>query len=680
MPRYTIDKFGLGLDSTRNPSLLPEGKLRNTVNFLHNRGEDRAELRKGILRVTNTRTTNVPIYGFYEFINNSGTTTRLRQTNGTLQSFTLTAGDTPSTVDASHQSTNIARFASALNFWLEADHRDNNYIGNGTTGYPFQIVAPTPAFTVVAAAGGARTAGTYQYDYARYSSVTGEISPAYGTAVPVTLSGGNLQSTVTNATITTTEQFDQVRIYRTKVGETGPYYRLATITVASFNSGYTDNTIDTSLTTLSTIHTDAGATNTTRPEAATDVVFHRGRIHWIGLSGVRSRHRWSQLLAYEHDSTTDARHDVDPDDGDFLWRGFSIDGALVLMKDHSIHLMNGDVDELSFSWEVASDKDTGIGAYCPFTAVATPLGIIFQGECGVYVYRPGGRPIKISDDIQDDLDDLDYSRRLFFVGGYNPCERIYYLSVTPNGGTTNTVTKAYAIDTNKWMNVSWGDALISPSLHGLFHNGSSRMKGYFGSSDGYVYETDDSGGSDGVISGTKTGTATGGSTTTITDTGASFYTSGDGLTGLVATKQVSDGSYQSRLISSNTGTIVTVASAFTTATASGDTYYVGGIPGVLSYGRIDFGEAGYKYVGRITYEFQQQSHSIRLQLGYTVDNDSQPTTFEATLQDKFTFSIPVNRTCIGISPYIRTIGTGNSVELLKIEIDYVPCGQRTRLS
>ena len=496
MKRLTLSNFGKGLDSTRNPSLVKEGYARISQNLLHNRGDNRAELRAGINLQYSSAIAAVPIYGFHEYINNSGTTTNILQTNGVVYSWTSSSN---ASIDGSHQATNLPRFSQALNFWLEADHRDNNYIGNGTAGYPFQIAAPSVAFTATAVAdataadfgSGLLTVGAYQYDYSRYSTVTGEVSPPRGTAVSVTTTAGNQRVTLNSSAISATEQFDQIQIYRTLAGGT-KYFELAKVTAAQFDAGVTDGTTDAVLQTqtVSTNHTSAGASKTSRPEAATDVVVHRGRIHFVGLSGARSRHRWSQLNSFTFDSTTDARHDVDVDDGDFLWRAFSYDGSLVLFKDHSIHVMNGDVNELSFTWQVGSDKHAGIGAYCPFTAVATPIGIIFQGECGVYLYRPGMKaPQLISDAIQETLEGLDYSRRLFFVGGYDHCNRAYFLSVTPSGQTTNTRTYVFFIDTGFWSTWVFGDGAYYPSVWGSFHS-SSRLKAFFGSTAGLVYETD----------------------------------------------------------------------------------------------------------------------------------------------------------------------------------------------
>ena len=675
MGRITITDFGRGLDVVSNPTLVKPGYARISRNLLHDRGDNRAKLRNGFTRQYYTRTANAPVYGLYEYISNAGTSTLLCQTNGTLESFTLALSGAKTTVDASHQSTGIPRFCQFLNFWLEADNRDNNYIGNGTAGYPLQIAAPSIAFTATAVAdataasfgSGLLEVGTYLYDYARYSSVTGEISPARGTSVSVTTTAGNQRVTLNASAISATEQFDQIYIYRTKVGGT-KYYYVATITPANFDSGQTDATTDASLTTVSTIHTSAGASNTDRPAAASDVVYHRGRVHLVGLSGARSRHRWSQLNAFQFDSTTDARHDVDVDDGDFLTRAVSYDGTLVLFKEHSIHIMNGDVNELDFTWQVASDRNTGIGAYCPHTVVATPVGIIFQGECGVYLYRPGSSPKLISDTIQSDLDSLDYSRRNLFAAGFDQCNRAYLLSVTPDGVTTNTRTYAYFVDTGYWSD--WRLGGLSAASWASMHS-SSKIKPFFGDTIGYVYETDTSNGTDGVPSGTETGTATAGSATSITDSGAAFFTTSDDLLGLSATV-ISGTSDETQAISSNTGTALTTATFSTVVPAAGSTYYVGAIEGILSLGRINAGTAGYKRFTRLNFEFESQADGINLLLGFTVDGDTEPTTTTAvSTSGVFRRSIIVNRIGVGLSPYVKIIGVNHSFEILSIEVDYL---------
>jgi hypothetical protein len=665
MPRLNIRDFSRGLNTSQNPSQLEVGEARISQNLIHDYPK-RARLRLGIKRTLHTRMASSNIVGLFQYLTTSDATHHLAETNQNIYSFN-TNDSTGTSLDSGHGASTdptingYARFMQAYNMWLEADRRNNNYIGNGSNGYPFQIAAPTTAPT--APLSGSGITGTYIYTYARYSSTTTELSPASTQSVTATPANQTVTFTLNLAA---SEQFDQIRIYRTKNGGT-QYYELTTQNAGSPMT-YADTTADGSLTTISTLHTSAGASKTDRPAAATDLCFHRGRIHLVGLSGNRSRQRWSQIGNFSFDSTTDARHDVEPDDGDYLWRCFSYAGSLVLMKDHSIHLMNGDINELNFTWQVASDKNAAIGAYCPFTATPTPVGIIFLSQCGVFSYRPGGRPIYISGAIQEDLDDLDYSKRMQFSGEYEPCLNAYFLSVTPTGQTTNTITYVYFIDTGAWGSFVYGMGKIKPTCWAKFLI-SGKQKLFFGSSNGYIYETEINQ-NDGVISGTKTGTTTGGSDTTVVDSGAAFYSTGDDLVGIPVTVESSPGTYETQEVSSNTGTTLTTGS-WTTDPTSGKTYYVGAIEGILSLGRITMGEVGLKHVSRLTFEFQKQTHSVNLLVGYTIDGDSEPTSVTATVQSGgFLVTIPVERRCVGISPYIKTMGNDHPFELLGVSIDY----------
>lgn len=590
MKRFILQNFGKGLDSTTNPTLLGEGFARISQNLLHNIGDNCAKLRNGITSVWDTRIANAPVYALHEYETPLGVVYRFELCNGNINTFSLNPVIAQTTLLGGLQSTNIPKMCNFNSFAIISDHRDNNYISNGVTAWPFQIIAPVATPVLTAVAGSNLEAGTYYYDYARYSSTTTELSPAFGTGTAITLSSSNRHVNISIGVITV-EQFDQVKLYRTKVNTTGPYYYIGT-----YNTGtvITDNYSDNSLTVLSIIHTDAGATKTSRVEAATDCCVHRNRLVMVGLNGYRSRERWSQLNSFSFDSTTNAYHDLDPDDGDYLWRCFTEDGALVLFKDHSIYVRNGDIDENSFTWQLISCKESAIGAFAPFTATTTPIGIIFLAENGVYLYSRGQIQRISNPFITTVLKNLNYSRRLFFVGGYNPKENVYLMSVTPQGQSQNTKTYAYFLDTQHWSEWNYQKE-NNPSYWGLIHNNSGQIKAYFGGVDGYAFENDTSGYSD-----------------------------------------------------------------------NGNN-----IEAILSLGRSDFNEAGYKKVYRMTIEFQKQTHSVNLQVGYTIDGDTEPTTYTTTLQSSgFRITIPVNRVCVGISPYIATVGINAPLEILRIEVDY----------
>jgi hypothetical protein len=85
------------------------------------------------------------------------------------------------------------------------------------------------------------------------------------------------------------------------------------------------------------------------------------------------------------------------------------------------------------------------------------------------------------------------------------------------------------------------------------------------------------------------GTATGGNTTSVLDAGAAWPTGGDGLASVPVRVVHADGTVESGVIASNTGTALTLAFTLAAACAAGDTYSIGVIPAVYRSGRVHGG-------------------------------------------------------------------------------------------
>lgn len=667
MAEFTLEQFGQGADVTRNPSLLPTGFARQSVNMLHNRGKNRAKVRAGTKRLNHTRLASQTTAAL-------GLTEYLSELVQRIADSVQQLGATNTAIKTGLTGTGLVKFQQFLRYLVMTDNRTVcNWLFTLSAGVPYGCAQPTTAIVASAGAAGVLT-GSYTYSYARYAPLTGELSQAVALTSTVTLASQKGSVAITG--IAATEQFTHVRIFRTEVGGS-EFFVLADVAVGALP--YTDNTADDDLTELSDIHDENGATITSRMEAAFDVCLHRSRLHFINFNttGQGSRQRWTMPLSFNSESTTDARHDVDADDGDDLRRVFSIDSTLALFKDHSIHLMNGDMHQESFTWQVAQgcDKDAGIGAYCPWTAVSTPMGIIFMAECGIYVWRPTfDRPQLISDPIADIIETANYVYRLKFCAGYNPCEKLYIISFATGANTTNDQTWAFSIESVTWS--EW-DRGFDPSMYGQAHDASERLKLWVCDQIGFTYETDATNGADGPISGTITGTVTSGSDAThINDSTAAFYTTGDKLIGIPVTIEKSGPLFETQYISSNTGTQLTT-SAFASAPATGDTYYIGALQATIAFGRLDMNLAGDKFFQALNVNMEKLNTTVRLQVGYTIDGDDEPTYFEAFLQNQgFRISIPIERYGVAISPWFRVIGVNINFELIKVTVEYLPLGTK----
>lgn len=682
-PTVTIQDYGRGRNTQENPNLIGPGEARDSQNFHHNVSKKTAKVRSALDRVWATRPANAVVLGTFQYNKNDGTTKRIAKVGGNLYSFTLTPTDALTSLIALGDSTHIPQFAQANNFFYMADWANKNYISDGTSSNTYELQKTAPTGNLSLASAGAAVgnpAGDVYYSYTDVDPTTGMESPprTVGTTLNTDYVVRTVDQgvTVSNSSLSFTAPFTQKNLYRTKVGDTSQFWRVTTgLTSGSFP--YSDVSLDDNLTTASEVHDENGIASIEKPEAAKHVIFHRGRLFIANLNGKPSRLRWSKPLEpTQWSNSTTSLRDIGKDDGGEITGLVSFRGALVIFKTNDIYVMNGDDDELNF---VVQKVVSGVGCVAP-RSIATDgeTAIYYLSACGVYGFTLGNNR-RVSDNIAPDLDSLSYaSRQDFFCAALNQCDREYILSVTPSGGSTNTKTHVYSVDTAAWGRFRYGMGTIVPSSysdeHGPIRNSTGRIKTYVGDTNGYLYEMEASTFGDGVTSGTVTGTITARSPTTVTVATASFRTTGDTLKGIPLTLvRAADGSIETVEITSNTGTVITHAAFSGTASVIGDTIYVGAIEAILSLGRSDARAAGIKRWHDIAVLFEKQSHGVPLRLGYTIDGDTAPSeSFQVVMTDGFRGRAPIRRRAVAVSPYLWVIGCDNTYalafELLLIEL------------
>lgn len=124
---------------------------------------------------------------------------------------------------------------------------DGNFKWNGTNLYALSIVAPVDiGLAAAVSAGGALTAGTYQYRYTyRNSTTLDESNPVNATATATT-AGANLTVTLTNFAVSADPQVDQIVIYRTTNGGV-TFFEIATkanTNIAFVDAGIADGVFE----------------------------------------------------------------------------------------------------------------------------------------------------------------------------------------------------------------------------------------------------------------------------------------------------------------------------------------------------------------------------------------------------------------------------------------------------
>ena len=139
---------------------------------------------------------------------------------------------------------------------------------------------------------------------------------------------------------------------------------------------------------------------------------------------------------------------------------------------------------------------------------------------------------------------------------------------------------------------------------------SNRLRAWVGDENGCVWALGISAGIDGApasASGTLRGTVTSATSTTLTDSTATFYTTGDKLIGVPVYIVSGTGSGQWRIISSNTATVLTVSAAWTTTPDSTSVYRIGAIELILRTKWHDLGFGESKSFKKIRVYFQPTS-------------------------------------------------------------------------
>lgn len=683
MARLDYEDFGTGRYLAKNQSLAPLGSCADSLNFLHSQDRNHAVLRGPVDRTWATRPENARVLLAWEYINASGTKLLLAKVGAKLYTFTLGITGALTEILASMDSTHIPSVTNANGKVFIADWQAKNYSSDGTSNgsNELQKAAGAQGGITLAAAGTAtgNAAGTIYYSYTNVNAYDGaESPPSTAQSVSRTADQG---VTVTNAALSFTTPWTTVNLYRTAAGSNQMYLVTTGLTSGSFP--YADTSLDSSLTTTSTVHAeDSRTASIEKPSAAKHCAFFRGRLFLANFSGARTRVRWSRVgEPTQFETSTSARFDVGRDDGGEITGLAVFRGSLLIFKTGSVWVLNGDVDETGF---VFAPVLIGKGCVASRTIVVNgDRQVLFLSDCGVVSYDLATATI-VSDNIASDLHALNYTDRAdFFCAGMDICERVYLLSVSPAAATTNTKTHALNLDTGAWSRFEFNMGQVTPSCYssadiGAIHNSAAGRVGlYFGSENGYLYEWDGASSADGVASGTHEATITA-RTATTTTTATGWRITGDGLTGLGMTlRRAADGTHETVAITSNTATVITHAAFSGTAAAVGDTVYVGAYQGTLAFNRTNVKTGHKKRWERLEVELEKQANDVPLRLGWTIDDGSAPTSStEFDPSTRWVCRLPIHRRAVGFAPYLDIIGTALTIEIIGVHVDYEILGAR----
>lgn len=433
------------------------------------------------------------------------------------------------------------------------------------------------------------TTSTYKYKITKYSTKWG-IESEPSTSDSATLTGGNNATvqcsggqtvegtggqTSTSGTLAAdpSTPFDSYRIYRTVAG--GEDYFLLGDS-KGFSAAYTDGKPDASLgnpldTTLDTI----------TPPKARYIAEYKGTI-FLGQGTTVSFSRVPVKVASSADTYWLATDNIEIGTKKAITGMHTTADSLMIFTEREIKELTG-FGAASFRIKNAVN---GVGTVSDET-IETDLNgdlIFFAGTSGVYKLRTFDQPQvdvtgesvensrrvsvqRISSpaldsvfqgtDSQIDLDPADYANAHAY---YDTDNDLYFLYVDShcflydNKGAIWSHIPATKMTSSVWRKSgnSIGVGVLRDN-YGFWYN---NWTGY----------------ENGIHSGTVTGSPTASGNTTLTDSTATFNTTGDGLKGVWVFLDNEDGEW--RQIASNTATELTVSSAWTTNPATADKYYI----------------------------------------------------------------------------------------------------------
>lgn len=683
MPRLKIRKFkGLNLNQS-----VPDDPayVRKSKNIRMLSGE--AHVREGWPALHNANASTAFRIRLSDFRNAAGTLYHVAKHTTKLITFSTTDPTAAVTdVIAGMDSATTPDFANGNGYLFVADSEVKNYITTGVSGNTaLELHSVTASTALSPTETGAVTGfgtGIFKVCYSFYNPGLDMETP------PRAVESITKASVDVGIRVTTPADpgsgYTTMRFYRTRTNESKLFYDGSSTTFAStYSFTNLDTTLDSASFPASELHNEFGAIVAEKPVAFEYCEWHKGRM-FGATTGVRVRwsdvNRPTQWRTANVGQTPAYYHDLNAGAGRKIMGMNSFDGSLTLFKDYSITVKNGDVDPSSFQWFVAVD---GICCAAPWSrAVAPGIGIFFVGYQGVYVFD--NRTATLVSDFADGSGIGDYLRGLStiasWVGVWNEQMREYWLAVDELGSGWLTSIFAYNPDKSRWsgpffMGGNLGTGLGErPTALGVLEVSEGPrvcVATTNATATGNTFKTGTAAKVDAnYASGVASGTVTSVTGNHLNDTGAAFFTTGDGLIGKYVTVRHSASSYETKRITANSATRLEVGDAWSAA-PTGKSYFVGGIDATLSFCRFDGEDSGYKEMQRIGGIWEKQTHTKPVRCGWTKDDDTEPTYIgdEQTMGD-VRFSVPCTDRAVSISPYFNILAHNSAFELRGVDLDF----------
>lgn len=593
------DDWAGGLVTNMQADQIPANAYSDARNLqLRNIGGGKAILgtRPGITVHNSTRISAHAILGMTEYRRySSGAFTNYHVGNTAEGKFKLfatngTVSDASSTATPFTAGTYFPDYAQANNLLFIVNGQENKKY-NGTL---IQAVGGAdPSAPTVADSGVAGNPnGTYDFAIAYYNSATGYETSRSGYN-SVTVASKKIDVTWTTPS---DSQFDYIRVYIRLGTLSGNFYRLTVASTPSPNatheghaSGVTTTRVDITDAQFTALTTLAPTTTENDPPPVLDKIeFHQDRLFGVAPADP------SVVLFSKLSTDTSGVEAFDPnnyipvglDDGDRITALFSANETqLIIFKSKNIYALEGIYPD----WEIRTVSQR-VGATSHQSVVVHNKLVYFWSHHGPAMTDGQTVDLLAQPDCANivDEDAIEFTLLGNIAGGFDDTgHRIIWAIPEEGESSRNTLILPYNLQVGKIESLYW--EILDICSIATARDGDDVPRLFFGDYKGRTWKLAHTTFNDGVASGTTTGHPTGSTASTLTDSGASFLTTGTGLAELYLIVKDQDGENTQRArILSNTSTVLTLdGNLLDPLPDSTWTYYVGAIDTFFRFGYKD---------------------------------------------------------------------------------------------
>jgi hypothetical protein len=258
-------------------------------------------------------------------------------------------------------------------------------------------------------------------------------------------------------------------------------------------------------------------------------------------------------------------------------------------------------------WTIQNDPNSG--------------DLFFLNSFGKLFKTNGLQATDLNVDLTETVDGINLTYVEKCQAVFNQTYNWYMMIYPAEGSTACDRMLIYDISSLQW--VIWKIRANCIHMIAESEDGQEVYKPWIGTVGGFVYKLC-TGNNLGSTSGTLNGATTGLGTATLTDSSASFFTTGDGLKDVYLSRFTAAGEFiEEQKILSNTGTIITVDTNWTNAYQSGETYEVGSIRWEWKSKVFDFGVDGSKTIRKLMINFKKVVSSRKVRIYFYVSEDTE---------------------------------------------------------